>query len=357
MIFMNTSILAAILLPSVITFIIGIAISFPITRWLYKNKIWKKKSVLLAIDGKPAEITARLHNDENIKTPRMGGLIIWISVLATASIFYLLRKFTSVDFFHKLDFTSRSQTWLPLTSILFGGILGAIDDLSVVDYFKKAGAYIGGGLSLKVRLFCVFLISLFVAYWFIYKLGMSSISIPFYGDLFLSSVIFAIVLILFMLATYAGGVIDGVDGLSGGVMMAIYSAYGVIAVTRYQLDTAALCFVIASGILAFLWFNIPPAKFYNMETGMTPLLLTIVIIAYLVDGIAYLPVIGFLLYATVASVIIQLLSKKFRGKKVFLVAPVHHHFEAIGWPNYKVTMRYWIVAYLCAMLGVVLSFL
>ena len=118
-----------------------------------------------------------------------------------------------------------------------------------------------------------------------------------------------------------------------------------------------MLYLLVSGILAFLWFNIPPAKFYNSETGTTPLLITIVIIAYLVDGVAYLPVIGLIVYATVATVILQLLSKKFRGKKIFLVAPVHHHFEAIGWPNYKVTMRYWIIAYLCALLGVTLSFL
>ena len=352
---MNTLNLVAILLPSVITFVIGIFISFPITRWLYKNQIWKKKNVHLSIDGKPAEISARLHNDENVKTPRMGGLIIWISVLTTAAIFYTLEKVASISFFDRLDFTSRSQTWLPLFALLFGGILGAIDDLSVVEYFKNSGKYIGGGLSVRVRLFFVFLISLFVAYWFIYKLGMNSIDIPFYGELFLSPLFFGTILVLFMLATYAGGVIDGVDGLSGGVMMSMYSAYGVIAIVRDQFDIAALCFAIVSGILAFLWFNIAPAKFYNSETGMTPLLLTIVIIAYLVDGIAYLPIIGLVLYVTVASVVLQLLSKKFRGKKVFLVAPLHHHFEAIGWPNYKVAMRYWIVAYFCSMLGVVLS--
>lgn len=354
---MNSINLLTILLPSVITFVIGIFISFPIHRWLIKNEIWKKKNVNKSIDGKDAPISAMLHNDEKVKVPRMGGLIIWISVLVTASIFYALSKFTSFDIFDKLDFTSRSQTWLPLFTLLFGGILGAIDDLSVVEYFKKSGSYVGGGLSLVVRLFFVFLISLFVAYWFMYKLGMNSISIPIYGELFLSPILFAGLLIVMMLATYAGGIIDGVDGLSGGVMMMIYSAYGVIALTQNQYDIATLCFAIVSGILAFLWFNIAPAKFYNTETGMTGLLLTIVIIAYLTDGIFYLPIIALLLYVTVASTILQLLSKKFRGKKIFLVAPIHHHFEAKGMPNHKVAMRYWIIAYFCAVIGVLTSFL
>lgn len=352
---MNTLNLFVILLPSILTFLIGIFISYPITNWLYKNKIWKKKNVHLTIDGKPAEISSRLHNDENVKTPRMGGLIIWLSVLATASIFYILSRTTDIEIFDKLDFTSRSQTWLPLAALLFGGILGAMDDLSVVEFFKKEGSYIGGGMSLKARLFFVFLISLFVGYWFIYKLGINSFHIPFLGDITFPIWSLWIILVGIMMATYAGGVIDGIDGLAGGVMMSIYSAYGVIALIGHQYNIAALCFAIASGILAFLWFNIPPARFYCTETGMTALLLTLVVVAYLVNGVAYLPIIAFPLYMTVASVVLQLLSKKFRGKKIFLVAPIHHHFEAIGWPNYKVSMRYWILSYFCAIFGVLLS--
>ena len=353
---MHSANLFIILLPAIITFLIGMLITRPITNWLFANKIWKKKNVVKTIDGKDAVFSARLHNDEAVKVPRMGGLVIWFSVLITASLFYFLSKIMPMDsLVYRLDFVSRSQTWLPLTALFFGGILGAIDDLSVVEFFKNQGSYIGGGLSIRIRLLCVFVISLFVAYWFVIKLDMHTIDIPIYGDLFLGSFLFGFLVVLVTVATYAGGVIDGVDGLSGGVLTAIYSAYGVIALLRSQYDIATLCFVIVSGILAFLWFNIPPAKFYNSETGMTALLLAIVIIAFLVDGVAYLPVIGFLLYVTVASNIIQLLSKKFRGKKVFLVAPIHHHFEALGWPNYQVTMRYWIVSYVCALCGILLS--
>lgn len=354
---MNTLNLFIILLPSILTFAIGIFISYPISDWLYKNKIWKKKNVHLTIDGKPAEISARLHNDEAVKVPRMGGLIVWISVLLTACIFYFLAKVVDMELFERLDFTSRSQTWLPLFSLFAGGVLGAIDDLSVVEFFKKSGSYIGGGLSLKFRLFVVFLISLFIGYWFIYKLGMDSFKIPFMGQVVFPFWALWAVVIFITVATYAGSIIDGVDGLSGGVFMAIYSAYGVIAITNSQYNIAALCFSIVAAILAFLWFNIPPAKFYNTETGMSALLLTLVVIAYLVNGVFYLPIIAFLLYASVASVILQLLSKKFRGKKLFLVSPIHHHFEALGWPNYKVAMRYWIVAYFCAILGVLIFLL
>jgi len=353
---MSTAILASILAPAVTTFIIGIIITPSLTNLLYKYKIWKKTSVIKSIDGKEATISAKLHNDTNVKIPRMGGLVIWGSVFLSAVLFYIISKYSDPgSISSKLDFISRSQTWLPFSALIVGGLLGAIDDLSVVEFFRKSGTYVGGGLSLKVRLAVVFIVGLFTAYWFVVKLGMHTITIPFLGLVEVSPMMYGSLVIITMIAVFAGGIIDGVDGLSGGVMTAIFSAYGVIAMIRDQFDIAKLCFVIVAAILAFLWFNIPPARFYMSETGMIALSLCLSVVVFMVDGIAYLPVIGFLLFATVASVIIQLLSKKFRGKKVFLVAPIHHHFEAIGWPNYKVTMRYWIIAYVTAMFGVLLS--
>ncbi len=352
---MNSLALLSILLPSLLTFTIGILMSKPLLNWLTKNKIWKRVSVRKAIDGKDAVISAKIHNDDERKTPRMGGLIIWVSVLSATLIFYLLDLLSDAELANRLDFTSRAQTWIPLFSLLSGGILGAIDDLSVSEYFKKNGSYVGGGLSLKARLLFVFLISLFISYWFVFKLDMSLISVPFYGQLSFGPIMFTIILVLLTLATYAGGVIDGIDGLSGGVMMAIYTSFGVIAMIRTKYDLAAFCFAIVAGLLAFLWYNIPPAKFYNSETGMTPLLLTIVIIAYLLDAVVQLLVIGGLLYMTVISNVIQVLSKKYRGKKVFQVAPIHHHFQAIGMPSHQVTMRYWVISYVLGILGILLT--
>jgi len=155
------------------------------------------------------------------------------------------------------------------------------------------------------------------------------------------------------LATFSGGVIDGIDGLSGGVFASIFAAYGGIAFFRGQIDLAAFCAVIAGAILAFLWFNIPPARFYMSETGTMGLTVALTTVAFLTDSVAVLPIIGFLLVVESASVIIQFASKRWRGKKVFLVAPVHHHFEAIGWPGYKVTMRFWVISVVFAIVGIV----
>ena len=159
-----------------------------------------------------------------------------------------------------------------------------------------------------------------------------------------------------MLAVYSGGIIDGVDGLAGGVFIIMYSAYAVIAYSQNQIDLAAFLMVVAGSLLVFLWFNIPPARFFLSETGTMGLTTTLTVVAFLTGQPLLLLIIAFPLVVTTASVIIQLISKKLRnGKKVFLVAPLHNHFIAKGWSKPKVTMRYWIFASLCAVLGIVIG--
>jgi len=180
------------------------------------------------------------------------------------------------------------------------------------------------------------------------------------GELYLGP-IFILLFLGTALFIYAGGVIDGLDGLAGGVFATMFAAYAGIAFYQQQIDLAAFCATVAGGILAFLWFNIPPARFYMSETGTMGLTITLTVVAFMTDrlgegyGFLVLPIIALPLVITVFSNIIQVFSKKFRGKKVFLVAPLHHHFEAIGWPAYKVTMRYWIFSLVCALLGITLA--
>ncbi len=158
--------------------------------------------------------------------------------------------------------------------------------------------------------------------------------------------------------------IDGIDGLAGGVFAIAFSSYGVIAFYQQQINIASFCFALAGGILAFLWFNVPPARFYMSETGSMALTITLAVIAFMTDslgkgyGVLVVPIIALPLMLTTASVIIQILSKKIRGgKKVFLVAPLHHHFEAKGWPAYKVTMRYWIISIVFGVIGIIIALL
>jgi phospho-N-acetylmuramoyl-pentapeptide-transferase len=159
-----------------------------------------------------------------------------------------------------------------------------------------------------------------------------------------------------MLSVFSTSVIDGMDGLAGGVMGIIFTAFAVIAFVHNQIDISALCAVIAGGILAFLWFNIPPARFYMGETGILGLTVTLSVISFLTNSSLLLPIIAFPLVATSLSVIIQIFTyKHFNKKRFFKVAPLHHHFEAIGWSREKVVMRYWIISVVFAIIGVIVA--
>ena len=356
MIDINT-ILIKIFSPSIWTFVIGILISGPLIKWMTINEIWKKKSVEKTTDGREAVLTSKLHNDEEKKLLRMGGMVIYLSVLAVMLIFWILARILG-DNWAILDFVSRKETWIPVFTFIVGGILGAIDDLLVVGYFgKSVGGYVGGGLSLSKRFLVVIPLSIFIAYWFVFKLGMDSVLLPFYGEIVLPISFMFLFIVIMIISTYLGSVIDGVDGLSGGVLTAIYTAFGAIALIRGSIDIATLCFTIVAGLLAFLWFNVPPARFMNGESGMTALLLSISVIAFLLNAIALLPIIGALLYITVGSSTLQILSKKFRHKKLFTIAPLHNYFSYIGCPPHLISMRYWIISYFLAIIGIILSIL
>ncbi len=340
-----------ILAPATLAFFIGIGITPIVTHYLYKHKMWKKRGVQASTMGDDAPITRKLHNDENNKTPRMGGIIVWGSVFLTI-LLMLVFSVLDGDIGEKLNFFSRNQTWLPLFTLFVGAVIGLIDDYFAVSevYDQKAG-----GLSAKKRLLVVFIVGLIGAWWFYDKLEVTSIIIPFVGN-FEMGYFFIPFFILVILGAYSGGVIDGIDGLSGGVFITIFSAYGLIAFMQQQFDIASLSFAIVGGLLAFLWFNIPPARFYLSETGTMALTMTLAVIAFLTEQVVVLPIIAFVLVAASGSSILQILSKKFRnGKKIFLVAPVHHHFEAVGWPSYKVTMRFWIVSAVFSVIGVIIA--
>jgi phospho-N-acetylmuramoyl-pentapeptide-transferase len=350
--------LVKLFIPATLAFFIGIVITPLLTHFLYKNEMWKKKSGKIAPDGRATPIFNELHKNKEVGTPKMGGVIIWASVLITVAVFWILSKAFPFQLPQKFDFLSRSQTWIPLATLIIGACVGLVD-----DYLDIRGSrdHISGGLSLRKRLILVGTIACVCAMWFYYKLDVSVIGLPFGGMLPLG-IFFIPFFVIVVIALYSGGVIDGLDGLAGGVFASMFTAYGGIAFYQHQLDLAAFCAVVVGSILAFLWFNIPPARFYMSETGSLSLTITLAVVAFMTDslgggyGVLVLPIIAFPLFITSASVIIQLLSKKLRnGKKVFRVAPLHHHFEASGWPASKVTMRYWIIGIVFSVLGMVLA--
>lgn len=342
--------LLRVLVPAFASFAIGIAITPILTHYLYEYKAWKKRAGKNALDGRTAEEFNRLHLENEQRAPRMGGIIVWASACLTTLGLALLAYLLPSPGAEKLDFLSRSQTWVPLGALLIGAFVGLMDDVLVIG--EK-----GEGLRLSHRLLIVVALSLGMGWWFFDKLEVVAINIPFAFPIELGWLIVPF-FVAMTLGMYASGVIDGIDGLSGGVFGSVFASYAVIAYAQDQFQLAAFCAAILGGLLAFLWFNVPPARFYMSDTGTMALTLALAAVVFMTDslgggyGISVFPIIGALLVITVLSNMLQVIGKQFFGIKIFRIAPLHHHFEAIGWPGYKVTMRYWVLSVVFAFLGV-----
>ncbi len=324
-----------------------------LTRFLYKYKFWKKEARIKTITGEEATVFYQLHKEREVNAPRGGGFLIWVTTVLVIFLFYFLAKVSDNVWIQKLNFLSRSQTWLPLFTLVVASLVGFFDD--ILQVFGK-GKYIAGGMSFTRRFFMVVLIGLIGALWFYFKLEWDTIHIPLIGD-FSIGLFYIPIFIIVMLACWSGGVIDGLDGLAGGVFSSIFGAFTIIAFSQGKYDLASLCIVIVGTLFAFLWFNIPPARFYMGETGILGLTTTLAVVAFLTNSVIVLPIIGGLLVVESGSVILQLLFKKIKKRKLFLCAPIHHHFEAKGWPAHKVTMRFWIIGVILAIIGVAIRLL
>jgi phospho-N-acetylmuramoyl-pentapeptide-transferase len=263
---------------------------------------------------------------------RPGGVVIWLSVFTVASVFWILSEY--IPFINKIDFMSRNQTWLIVFGMIFTGLLGLIDDLSICG--KKFPVIGDKGLSFKWRILVMFLLSLFIAYWFFVKLGLVEIFIPFFGLVHIGILILPLI-ILAVIVMSCVSVIDGID------------------VAQDQINIAAFCFAVVGACTAFLWYNIMPAKFYNSETGVLSLSTSLTLIALLTNQLFVLPIIAAPLLSGPVSSFLQIFSKKFFKKKIFIVAPMHHHFQAVGFASHTVVMRYWIVSIMCAFIGTILA--
>ena len=341
-----------VVIPSVLSFAFGIFVTPFFTDFFYSKKMWKKSP--RTESNITTEHFAKIHNTKaELSTPRIGGVIIWVSVLITVFFIYILSIISPTNLTEKLNFFSRSQTLIPLATLILASLIGLVDDL--LQIFGK-GEYAKDPLFYrKIKIVCIFIIGLAIGFWFYDKLQATAIHIPFDGELELG-IWFIPFFILVMLGVFSTSVIDGMDGLSGGVLAIIFAAYSVIAFVHNQIDISAFCAVLAGAILSFLWFNIPPARFYMGETGMLGLTVTLSVIAFLTNSALLLIIIAFPLVITSLSVIIQIISYKyFNKRRVFKVAPLHHHFEALGWSREKIVMRYWIISLVSAIVGVIIA--
>lgn len=315
---------------------------------LKKNGIGKKIR-----DEKTTPIFSKLHLKKE-GTPTMGGILIWGTVLMLALVFFVFQDiFSGVDLFGKLNFLTQKETLLPLGALVASAIVGLFDDLFNV---LKIGAN-GGGLRVRHRLFIYSLIAIVGAWWFYYKLDWDIIHIPFLGNFEIGLWYIPVFIFIIVATSHSVNLTDGLDGLAGGTLLASFAAYGAIAFVQGRFELAAFCGAIIGALLAFLWFNINPAKFFMGDTGAMSLGVTLGIVAMLTNYALLLPVIGSVFVLETVSVLAQWTSKKIFKKKLFLSSPLHHHLEARGWPEATIVMRFWVISGVSAVVGLILFFI
>ncbi len=332
--FVSSTALAKIFLLTSISFLIAMIVAPFFTNFMYRNRLGKKIRDT-SLDNQKAPIFFALHkNKEN--TPTMGGLIIW---LTTALVTITLNL-------------KRAETLLPLAALIGSGIIGAVDDI----YNLKGIGPHRGGMKFGLKFLLYTGVAAIGAWWFFAKLGWSIIHIPGVGNFEIGWWYIPLFIIVLVGTAFAANQTDGLDGLAGGVFMISFGAYCIIALTQGKVALAAFCGILMGALLAFLWFNIYPARFFMGDTGSMALGMTLGVLAFLTNTVFVLPIIGFILVIEAGSTVIQIGSKKLRqGKKVFLSAPIHHHFEAKGWPEAKVTMRFWVISGVMAVIGLVVA--
>jgi phospho-N-acetylmuramoyl-pentapeptide-transferase len=345
--------LIKVFLPAVLSFVVGIGLTAWLTRYFYTYKLWKRKSRHVNTD-EMSPVFHQIHNEEaEVNTPRVGGVIIWLSVLLTTLIIWIIAKIGAHAGIGGFEFVSRGQTWLPLITLIFGGLFGLAEDF--FEIFGSTGRF-GQGIPKWFLVSTVAVIGLACALWFYFKLGVHDVYIPFVGYTVIGW-LFIPFFVIVVLGTFSSRVIDGIDGLAAGVMAVAYASYAMIALLNNQVNLAAFCFVVTGAILSFLWFNIPPARYYMGETGMLGLTLTLAIVAFLTDNVFVLPVIAIMLMLTSLSSAIQITSKKYFKRKVFRIAPLHNNFLALGWSRERITMRYWIISLMAGVVGIIIAIL
>lgn len=345
-----------VLATGLAAFVLAFLITPLWTKILYRHKLGikvKEKSV----DGKELTYINKLHAAK-AGTPTMGGLIIWFSVmvLAFAShyLFPVIASWLDTNFIASLDFLSRKQVWLPLFALVTAGVLGLFDDFMSV---RGCGTNKGGGIRFAKRFWWLILISAVGAWWFFFKLGWDQIHIPAVGDFSIGWWYIPLFMAVILITAISSNETDGLDGLNGGVLLIAFSSFVIISFAQNKVDLASFCAAISGALLAFLWFNIYPARFFMGDTGAMALGTTLGVVAMLTNSALVLFIIVFIYLMESGSAAIQLLSKRFLGRKIFLAAPLHHHFEAKGWPEPKVVMRVWIFTALTALIGVIIGIL
>ncbi len=335
-----------IMILTTVAFLVALAVTPFWYRFLEKNHVSKQIR-----DSSKAPIFHKFHEKKS-GTPTAGGVIIWATVLGLAFLFLVMTAVFDGPWQY-LNFVNRAETYLPLAALFLAAVLGLLDDWFGM---RRRGGASGGGLKVRHKLILYAVLASIGAWWFYFRLGWDILYIPFLGNVVIGAWYIPIFMFIIVASAFSANETDGLDGLLGGVSLFAFIALTTVAFVLHRYDLAAFGGVMVGALLAFLWFNIYPAKFFMGDTGSMSLGITIGVISMLTNTTLLLPFFVIILVIESLSVIIQLTSKKFLHRKIFLSTPIHHHFEALGWPESQVTMRFWIISAVFCGFGLVLFF-
>jgi phospho-N-acetylmuramoyl-pentapeptide-transferase len=319
-------------------FVLSILLTPLYTSAAFSGKWWKKARTT-SITGEQAVVYQKLHAAKHERhIPTMAGIIF---VLATVIVTLVANL-------------SRSQTWLPLAAMAGAGVIGLLDDFINI---RSVGGGIAG-MRAKIKALLLVIVALIGGWWFYDKLGVHAVHIPFFSAWHIGWLIIPLFVLVVFSTANAVNMTDGLDGLAGGLAAIAFGAYAIIALIEKKYGLSGFCMTIVGAVLAYTWFNIYPARFFMGDVGSFALGTALGVVAMLTDTVFLLPVIALIFVVEIGSVALQIISKKLRhGKKIFLSSPIHHHFEAKGWPETKVTMRFWVIGQVMGIIGIVLFIL
>ncbi|MDP9265365.1 MAG: phospho-N-acetylmuramoyl-pentapeptide-transferase [Chloroflexota bacterium] len=312
-------------------FLLGLVLGGPYIRLLRRMQMGKQ----IRRDGPQSHLAK-----QGLLT--MGGALVISVVAALAALVFVL-----VPDSQRGDYVA--QTIAPLAALLVVGVLGAIDDYVNVVY--------GFGIRGRHKLVWQLIVAVVVAVYIQRHFGVTGVYIPLVGEWQIGPLAFVALAVVAIVGSSNGvNITDGLDGLAGGTCVFAFLAFAFIAAARGFPWLVVFCAAIVGALLAFLWFNVHPAEIIMGDVGSLAFGATLAVVALTTGFVVLLPIAGIIFVAMTGSVIIQVASFKLRGKRVFRMAPFHHHLELIGWPEEKVTIRFWLIGALAGIVAAILAF-
>ena len=335
-----------------IAFLINFFLIVPYIHLLYTLKLQRRDQQTKDAFDKPTPIFDKLHNHKQ-GTPVGGGILLVITTVVLYAIslviFLVIRKPFQANYP-----AFSSEVKIILFTFVGFAVLGLYDDLSKMFQWQKTQFF---GLRLRHKLILEILLAAVASYWLYIELKIDIMHIPFLGVFNLGLWYIPFAAFIIVAFSNAVNITDGLDGLAGGVLLFALTAFWAIARSIIDMPTALFIAVWLGGLVAFLYFNIWPARIMLGDTGALSFGATFAVVGLVLGKAFALPIIGGVFVLEISTSLIQLLSKKFRKKKVFPVAPLHLYLQHRGWEEPKIVMRIWILAILFAVMGLMIAFM